>query len=499
MAAASISFPRWEANRRCSRRAAVVQDSHPMAPRWLSGSDTSSVPRWAPVRGSPRFFVVPASGGAPRALQTGLAEAAHPVWSPDGKHLLVYGSQALLAQLPLGPAKPAADWWILPVDGGTATPSGAFRYFEKQGFATTSLVEIPRPGYWAKDGVRFFARLGDSVNLWRIPISERDLRVNAPAERVTSGAAIEAHPSLSGDGRLAFTGLSLQLNLWSIPIDVTEGKATGEIRRLTRGVVFDQYPSLCPDGSQVVFNSKRPEFAKPAIWIRDLESGHETLLAQGDAEPFHPQVSTDCRMVAFTQSDGNYIVPAGGGAPERICTDCSMIWDWSSDRRRMLFSRRERPSIYAFDLKTKQDRVVLTSGRETLFQARFSPDESWLGFVRSEHGLWVSPLRDGSPTGESEWFPITENNVRADKPRWSPNGTIIYYTADRDGFWCLWGQRVHPATKRPTGPPFAVYHVHSARLSMANVGSGGQEISVGKDMIVLNLGELTGNIWTSRH
>jgi len=113
--------------------------------------------------------------------------------------------------------------------------------------------------------------------------------------------------------------------------------------------------------------------------------------------------------------------------------------------------------------------------------------------------LWVSPLRDGPPTGESEWFPITESNVRADKPRWSPNGTIIYYTADRDGFLCLWGQRVHPTTKTPTGPPFAVYHFHSARLSMANVGSGGQEISVGKDMIVLNLGELTGNIWASRH
>jgi len=143
-------------------------------------------------------------------------------------------------------------------------PSGAFRYFEKQGLATTSLVEIPRPGYWAKDGVLFFARLGDSVNLWRIPISERDLRVNAPAERVTSGAAFEAYPSLSGDGRLAFAGLSLQLNLWSIPIDVNEGKATGEMRRLTQGVVFDEHPSLCPDGSRVV--SKSPVWRIRASW-----------------------------------------------------------------------------------------------------------------------------------------------------------------------------------------------------------------------------------------
>jgi hypothetical protein len=46
---------------------------------------------------------------------------------------------------------------------------------------------------------------------------------------------------------------------------------------------------------------------------------------------------------------------------------------------------------------------------------------------------------------------------------------------------------VDRTTKRPVGPPLALYHFHSARLSMANVASGGQEISVGKDMIVLNL------------
>lgn len=450
-------------------------------------------------QGQPSVFIVPASGGPPRELPTGLAHAAHPVWSPDGKHLVVYGSRIPFAQLPLGPAKPAADWWILPAEGGTAQPTGAFGYLEKQGFATTSLVEIPRPGYWANDAVTFFARLGDTVNLWRIPISSRDLRVNAPAQRLTSGTAIEAYPSISGDGRLAIAALTLQLNLWSIPIDVNNGKATGEMRRLTQGVVLDAHPSLCPDGSRVVFNSTRPGSAKPGIWMRHLASGREVRLAHGESAPFHPQFSRDCSSIAYTQDDGNYVVAAGGGQPEKICTDCSMIWDWSRDGSRLLMSKRERPSIDLIDLSTKQVRIFLKSSDRPLFQARFSPDEAWLVFLRGgTGGLWIAPLRDDSAASEGEWFPITESNVRADKPRWSPDGTIVYHTADRDGFRCLWAQRVHPTTKRPVGPPSPVYHFHSTRLSIANVGRGGQEISVAKDMIVLNLGELTGNIWATR-
>jgi len=175
-----------------------------------------------------------------------------------------------------------------------------------------------------------------------------------------------------------------------------------------------------------------------------------------------------------------------------------MIWDWSRDQKRMLFSKRARHSIDLLDLSSKQDRVLVISSDEPLFQARFSPDERWVVFLRGTGGLWMAPVHDGSAASEREWFRITEGDVKADKPRWSADGKIVYHTADRDGFWCLWAQRVDPATKRPVGSPIALYHFHSARLSMANVGRGGQEISVGKDMIVLNLGELTGNIWASR-
>jgi hypothetical protein len=147
------------------------------------------------------------------------------------------------------------------------------------------------------------------------------------------------------------------------------------------------------------------------------------------------------------------------------------------------------------DLATKKDGVFLKAN-DALFQARFSPDGEWVVFQGTR--LWIAPIRSGVPAGESEWIPITEANELGNKPRWSPDGSIIYHTSERDGFPCIWGQKVHPLTKRPVGPPFAVYHFHTARLSMMNVGYGKLEISVVKDAIIFNLGELAGNIWRGK-
>jgi eukaryotic-like serine/threonine-protein kinase len=278
-------------------------------------------------------------------------------------------------------------------------------------------------------------------------------------------------------------------------MDVNQGRVVGGLEPITQGMVLDAHPSTCSDGSRVAFTSARSGSAKSEIRIKNLESGLETSLVQSDPEPFHPVISRDCSKVAYTQDDSDYVVPATGGPPQRLCTDCSMIWDWSADQRRMLVSQRERPAIALFDLAKNKNSVFLKTS-EHLFQARFSPDESWVVFLGTR--LWIAPIRDGLAARESEWISITGTNERADKPRWSPDGTIIYYTSERDGFPCIWAQRVHHLTKQPVGPLFPIYHFHTARLSMMNVGYGALEISVAKDKIVLNLGELTGNIWAGQ-
>ena len=79
---------------------------------------------------------------------------------------------------------------------------------------------------------------------------------------------------------------------------------------------------------------------------------------------------------------------------------------------------------------------------------------------------------------ESEWIPITDFTRENDKPRWSPDGNLLYFTSDRDGWRWIWTRRLDPATKRPAGEPIGVFHAHSARRSMGMVGIGPLEISL---------------------
>ena len=133
-------------------------------------------------------------------------------------------------------------------------------------------------------------------------------------------------------------------------------------------------------------------------------------------------------------------------------------------------------------------------------RARFSPDGRWIssnagtaGSALARNRIVVIPT--DARASEDQWIWITDDSSFHDKSRWSPDGNLLYYTSDRDGFKCIRAQRLDPATKRPVGPPFDVYHSHGARRSLLNAGIPSMEISLSRDRMVFNLEERTGNIW----
>jgi hypothetical protein len=103
----------------------------------------------------------------------------------------------------------------------------------------------------------------------------------------------------------------------------------------------------------------------------------------------------------------------------------------------------------------------------------------------------VAPFKAYGAIGESAWIAIMDDHVQA----WCPDGKLLYVLSDRDGFRCIWAQRLDPATRRTVGEPFAVFHSHDARISLKNVHDTGWLMSLGRDGIVFTVGERTGNIW----
>jgi dipeptidyl aminopeptidase/acylaminoacyl peptidase len=138
-----------------------------------------------------------------------------------------------------------------------------------------------------------------------------------------------------------------------------------------------------------------------------------------------------------------------------------------------------------------------------LLSPQFSPDNRWIALhVRNSEltrRLVIVPFRKDLPPKESEWIPVTDGQGLDREPQWSPDGRMLYFLSDRDGFRCIWAQRLEPESKRALGAMFAIRHFHSARRSLnVFVNSGMAGPSVAADKIVFGLGDRSGNIWMTK-
>jgi hypothetical protein len=66
-------------------------------------------------------------------------------------------------------------------------------------------------------------------------------------------------------------------------------------------------------------------------------------------------------------------------------------------------------------------------------------------------------------------IPIADSGWE-DKPHFSSDGKLIFFSSDRDGYRCIWAQAVG-SNMHPTGAPFAVYHAHERRRSLRNLAT----------------------------
>jgi serine/threonine protein kinase/dipeptidyl aminopeptidase/acylaminoacyl peptidase len=467
--------------------------------------------------GSARAYVVPSTGGAPRRIHPEFTVIREPLWSPDGKRLIFWGKRDANVT---GPE--ASEWWVAPLDGGAAVATGAAAALRSQGLSGFIV-----PSVWLTDGRLLFAAAhGDSSDLWQLSLERGTWRAAGTPARITAGTGTSGQPSVAvvrdaaggSVALLAFSALSRDVQIWGVPFDANHGKMTGELRRLTQGPAAARFGALSEDGKRLVFARSRA--GDSDIWIKDLQTGRETDLTPTPADQFHPRIAADGSKVSYSETNAGvyslYTMTLGSaadgsirpGVPKKLCDGCRYSWQWTWDGTRVLFDSglgaAGRPYIKVADVSSGETNTLISHAQYNLYQSNSSPDGRWVAFlahIDTLHArLFIVPFRPGPEASEEvpgDWTPVTGGQARDDKPRWSPDGNSLYFISDRDGFLCFWAQQLDAATKRPVGPPLAIYHLHSASRSIMNVGLAALEPALARDLMAFNVAETTGNVWTA--
>jgi Tol biopolymer transport system component/predicted Ser/Thr protein kinase len=455
--------------------------------KWIAYWDGEPASGILFVSGDARIWVIPADGGNPRAVGHEFALAYPPMWSADATRVVFWGRRQ---------AEEPYDMWSVEVEGeGTPVQIGARAALASQAIDSPQLVSaLTAANHWIFSSGR---------GLWRLTIDPSTWKGADRLEGITFGASSDSTPSAASDGSIAFESRTTSVGVWSLPIDANRMRVTGTATRITSGTSRHSRPFVTKNGAHVVFSTDRS--GNDDVWTKDMTTGIERAVVATSATELAGSLSPDTTMIAYTGGGSDVgalrVGSVAGGATKSVCAGCDAWFEWISSGQALLGIARRSGRFGAVLVTPEgQERWYLTHSQHNIFGPRLSPDQRWIALSLNQGqgraAVWIVPVEAGRPAAESNWIRVTEETgTFADKQDWSPDGNVLYYYSARDGFGCIYAQRLDPATKKPGGPPVAVSHWHSARRSLRTVGLGILNLSVGADKLVFNLAERTGNVW----
>lgn len=451
--------------------------------------DGSKVVYWTgpadplPLRnGIAHAFVLDLATSSVHRLRPDFAASAHPIWSPDGSHIGFLG------------LKDAHDlnsfnWWVTPADGASAAMKCPIvgDYFSVDPFA------------WRGDRLYFNKNDGDRITIGEVRIDQKKWTPIGDLRPRTSGTTNEYAPSVSKDGKLVFASVTENMHLYSLPLEANRGASHGPGQRLTEDAGVDTARSISRDGKRIAFTSSRNGAAQ--IWVKDLDTGVSRGLTTG-TEKTGPVISPDGTSVAWTENivDKNqiFITPFSGGVAKEICSECGNPASPTPDGRYLTYRTSPMSSVGLLDISNGNRTDYLKSPPLVFGENSISPDGKWIVFAAHRdtrnYTVYVAPFSITQPPPQSQWIEIARSPETDPNAGWSPDGNLLYFSSERDGYTCLWGLHLDPETKHPKGQLFPVRHFHTPSQTMA-APSFHFPPALAPDKIVVSLAERSGGIW----
>ncbi len=336
--------------------------------------------------------------------------------SPDGQTIVI----DLLGAL-----------WTLNVTGGRAT-------------------RILDDGYdahaptWSPDGQRIaFQAYRDSTwNIWTINRDGSGLR------RETSGPFDDREPYWSPDGRrIAFSSdRSGTYDVWTLTL------GSGAVQQITSGDANEFAPAWSPNGREIAYVSDRP---KRGVYAAAVSSRAERLVQEDARTIAAPSWSPDGERMAYVAFAGarSYLVSAGNNIAEPNEDVFPFRAQWIAGDSLLYTSDgkiKTRPAsggparVIDFSAEVSFTRAAFTAkGRSFglkgpqpvrgMMHPDIAPDGSRIVFA-ALGDLWLVPATEGDVTPAR----LTHDAFVDTDPAWSPDGTQLAFSSDRDGSMDLW-------------------------------------------------------------
>jgi Tol biopolymer transport system component len=444
--------------------------------------------------GEAKTFVVSIAGGEPREIRPDFAAVQRPVWSPDGRRLILWGVAP-------GEGLPAdrADFWVTGLERDRAEPTGLVRPVTRAGGRLTAIEDMS----WTEQGLVFSMRVGWMRSVYRCRMSA-DGKARGDLVRLAGGTATAEFPAVSRDGQMVFASGAERFDVWGLPLDGNRGKALGPRYRISDSTAPAEYPTVSPDGRTVLYAT--PRNGTSQVWMKDLAKGEESAIAPGPNASVPVWVNGG-KLVAFVQKLGKrsdeYLLELSTGQTRKVY-EGGFFWDVNPAGTVALAqaSDSNQSDILAVDLKTGRSSAILRAVPGVpLIQAKFSPDGSWIIFLANA-GPGSAQIQAARENGFSEiprgeWMAVTDGRGKVDQPRFSPDGKLIYFTQDGDGSRAIRAIRFDPRTGESQGDSFRVFDSGEARLTLFGISPRSQGIGIAKDKLVMLLAERTSNLWTT--
>jgi Tol biopolymer transport system component len=139
--------------------------------------------------------------------------------------------------------------------------------------------------------------------------------------------------------------------------------------------------------------------------------------------------------------------------------------------------------------------VLDTAGQGKLYESAVAPSDRWVAFTLARPdgtaGLYLAKVGD-TPAAAETWTKLDEDSNYIGSPTWSGDGKILYYGSGRDGFICVWAQRIAGEGKS-LGEPFAAFHNHTSP-DMKFYGIS--RVTAAPGRLYMMLGEFKGDLWS---